>query len=145
MKALSTRSPSGDRQGALSLPKLHFELWVARRRNRARLSRLLQRIYRVARRITEEGGGSGPWVYLVDPDPANARTTRLRILLGLRPDEDLWIELVYYPSRVRMRQIIAQIWKHPVVVADAQALDALLSNRKTGYQATIAYAALKAI
>jgi hypothetical protein len=145
MKALSTRPPSGDRQGVLSLPKLHLELWVARRRNQARLSRLLRRIYRVARRITEEGGGSGPWVYLVDPDPANARTTRLRILLGLRPDEDLWIELVYYPSRVRMRKIIAQIWKHPVVMANAQALDALLSNRKTGYQATIAYAALKAV
>ena len=69
---------------------------------------------------------------------------RLRSILGLSPEEDLWLELVFYPNQVRMREIIHEIWQHPRVVANARVLDALLSSRKPGYQATVAYAALRA-
>lgn len=145
MRALSIRSQSPNRRRVQPLPKLHLDVWVALRRDRARVSRILRKIYAVARRITHDGEGSGPWVNLVEPDPANVRTARLRTILGLRPDEDLWVELAFYPSTVRMRRIIKRIWKHPQVMGNAGALDALVCSRKTGYQATIAYAALRAV
>jgi hypothetical protein len=102
-------------------------------------------MYAVARRITLEGGGSGPWVFLVDPDPKNVKTARLRTIMGLRPEEDLWLELVFYPNRARMRAIIRRIWKVPGFGPHAIALEALISKRKAGYDATLAYAALKQI
>ena len=117
-------------------------MWVALRKDRARLGRTLRKIYGIAGRITDDGGGSGPWLYLVDPDPSNPKTARLRAILGLRPNEDLWMELVFYPNRARMRSIIRRVWKQPGVRVNAGALDDLLSTRKAGYQATIAYAAL---
>src|SRR5215467_657207 len=85
------------------LPVLHLELWVALRKNRVRVSRILRDLYGVARRVTQNEGGSGPWVFIVDPDPANPKTARLRIILGLRSEEDLWMELAFYPNKNRMR------------------------------------------
>ena len=125
------------------MPALHLELWVSLRKDRARVHGLLRKLYGIARRITQDGGGWGPWVFLVDPDPAKPKTARLRAILGLRSDEDLWVELVFYPNRVRMRNIIRRIWQHPQVRANADALDGLVSRRKSGYQATIAYATIK--
>lgn len=128
-----------------SVPKLHFELWVALRKDRARMSRITRSLYRVARRITQDGGASGPWLFLVDQDPPNPKTRRLRKSLGLKPHEDLWMELVFYPNRVRMKTIIKQIWKQPQVNALADTLDSLLSKRRVGYRGTIAYAGLRAV
>ena len=121
---------------------LHFELWVAPGKNRSEIRRLLGKSYRVARRITSEGGGVGPWVFLVSRDPRNPKTPRLRKMLGLRPNEDLWIELVFYPNKSRMRGIIKRIWKDQEFNASAARIDQLLSNRKAGYHATIAYASI---
>lgn len=129
----------------LPLPLMHLELWVTRRKDRPRSSRILRRTYTVARRITQDGGGSGPWVFLVDPDPPNPKTRRLRALLALRPDEDLWVELVFYPNRVRARNIIRRIWKDPQFAVHAAALDRLVSRRRPGYNGTLAYASLKPV
>ena len=115
---------------------------VALRIDRARVSRILRKIYTVARRITRDGGGSGPWTFLVDPDPAHPKTARLRTILGLRPAEDLWVEFVFYPNKARVRNIIRRIWQQPQVKADAAALDAFISKREAGYAATVAYAKL---
>jgi hypothetical protein len=143
--SLSKRSITSRRLRVQPLPTLHLELWVALRKDRARLGRTLRKLYGIAGRITEDGGGSGPWLFLVDPDSSNPKTARLRTILGLRPKEDLWVELAFYPNRVRMRSIIRRVWKQPGVLVNAGALDDLLSTRKAGYKATIAYAALKLV
>jgi hypothetical protein len=124
---------------------MHLELWVTLRKDRTRASRNLRRAYSVARRITQDRGGSGPWVFLVDADPPDPKTARLRTTLALRPGEDLWVELVFYPSKVRGRNIIRQIWKDPQFAVHAAALDGLVSRRKAGYQAMLAYARQKLV
>lgn len=104
---------------------------------------LLRKVYRIARRITHDGGGFGPWVFLADPDPRTTRTVRLRRLLGLKPEEDLWVELAFYPNKTRMRSIIRQIWTHPQIEAVMSPLTPLYSRRKPGYEATLAYLTLQ--
>lgn len=90
-----------------------------------------------------DGGGSGPWVFLVDPDPPNRRTQRLRGILGLRPNEDLWVELAFYPNKGRMKNTIRRIWKQPGFIEAATGLDGFLSKRKPGFDATLAYGVLQ--
>ena len=123
-------------------PTQHLELFVSLRKDRARIRRVLTKLYAVARPVTEEGGGTGPWVYLVDPDPPDTPTQRLRATLDLRPDEDLWIELAFYPDRVAMRKIIQRIWRSPDFARQATELAGLLSVRRVGYDATLALARL---
>ena len=125
-------------------PTQHLELFVSLRKDRARIRRVLRSIYAVARPVTGEGGGAGPWVYLVDPDPPATPTRRLRAALDLRPDEDLWIELAFYPDRAAMRKIIKRIWQSPDFAARATELNGLLSARSAGHDATVALAMLVA-
>ena len=108
------------------------------------MRKLLRNVYRIARKITHGGGGFGPWVFLADPDPKKTSTVRLRRLLGLKPEEDLWVELAFYPDKTRMRSIIRQIWKHPQIETVMRPLGPLLSKRKPGYEATLAYLTLQA-
>ena len=121
---------------------MHLELWVSRRKHRAQHNRLIRKSYAVARRVTQAGGGHGPWLFLIDPDPAKPKTVRLRTSLQLNADEDLWLELVFYPNRASMKKIIRQIWKEPGFTLPASALDKLISRRRAGHQATLAYATL---
>jgi hypothetical protein len=123
-------------------PVQHLELFVSLRKDRARVRRVVRKLYAVARPVTEEGGGAGPWTYLVDPDPPDPPTRRLRATLGLRPDEDLWIELAFYPNRLAMRRIIRRIWRSPDFATQATELNDLLSVREIGYDATLALAKL---
>jgi hypothetical protein len=51
------------------------------------------------------------------------------------------MELVFYPNKAHMKEIIRQIWKQPTVNSLADTLDGLLSKRRVGYKGTIAYAA----
>ena len=124
---------------------MHLELWVSLRRDRRRVSAILTRVYNIARRITEQGGGSGPWTFLVDPDPPNPHSDRLRRILGLRPDEDLWVELTFYPTKSSMRSIIRRIWSDGNFKLEAAALDTVISKRETSHQAMVAIAALRAM
>lgn len=123
-------------------PIQHLELFVSLRKDRARVRRVLRELYAVARPVTQERGGAGPWVYLVDRDPPEARTRRLRATLDLQPDEDLWIELAFYPDRAVMRKIIKSIWQRPEFARPAAELDELVSARRVGYEATLALAML---
>ena len=113
------------------------------RKDRARMRQITRKIYRIARQFTEDEGGSGPRVFLVEQDPPSPKTARLRSILGLRPQEDLWVELAFYPNKVRMKKIIRKIWKLPQFDALAGTLDSIVSKRKVGYQGTLAYAALQ--
>ena len=141
MSTLSSR-PSSQSLDLSTLPMMHLELWVAKRSNRARLARTLGRLYGVARQVTNEGGGWGPWVFLVEPEPTGQESVRLREILGVTPEEDLWVEFVCYASKSRMRSIIRRIWKNPQVVEASNELDGLISTRKPGYRATLAHARL---
>jgi hypothetical protein len=125
-------------------PVQHLEVFVSLRKDRARIRRVLRSVYALARPVTEEGGGAGPWACLVDPDPPDPPTRRLRATLELRPDEDLWVELAYYPDRAAMRKIIKRVWPSPEFAGRAAGLHGLLSVRRTGYDATVALAMLVA-
>src|SRR5262245_15751196 len=114
--------------------ELHFEFWVALSRERLRLRRLLRRVYGIARPITQRGGGSGPWVFLVRPDPVKAKSARLRAVLGLNSQEDLWIEIAFYPSSASMKKIIRKIWEQPKFSTLADGLDKLVSRIKRAYE-----------
>jgi len=63
----------------------------------------------------------------------------------LKPDEDLWPELTFYPTRARMRSVIRRIWKQPAFVEISPALDRLVSQRKPGFGATLAFAGLRCV
>ena len=124
-------------------PTLHLEMWVSPRKNRAKMKRVLRRVYSLARPLTRKGGGNGPWVYLVNPDQVKSRTPRLRTILGVESQEDLWIELAFYPDKVGMRRIIQHIRKQPKFIKIAGGLDGLYSKRKRGYEGTLAYGLLQ--
>ena len=63
----------------------------------------------------------------------------------MKSSEDLWVELVYYPNKARMRRIIRRIWNHPEFMTVAGGLDRLVSKRKIGFDATLAYAVLQKV
>ena len=107
------------------------------------MRQITRKIYRIARQFTEDEGGSGPRVFLVEQDSPNPKTQRLRSILGLRPQEDLWVELTSYPNKVRMKGIVRKIWKQPQFIKHASKIESLLSKRKIAYQGTLAYAALQ--
>ena len=107
------------------------------------MRQIIRKVYRIARRVTETEGGNGPRVFLVEQDPPSSRTPRLRSNFGLRPEEDLWVELTFYPNKDHMKKIIGKIWKQKQFTTHAEELESLLSKRKAGYQGTLAYAALQ--
>lgn len=143
IRNLSERPRSSESNRAPSLPTLHLELWVSLRKDRARTRQIIRRVYRIARQVTEDEGGNGPRVFLVEQDPPSPKTPRLRSLLGLRPQEDLWVEMAFYPNQVRMKKIIRKIWKQQQFIVHANKLEGLLSKRKIGYQGILAYATLQ--
>lgn len=124
---------------------LHFEMWVGLRKNRQQLRRTLKRVYNIARPITQHGGGSGPWLFIVNRDSANPKTIRLRKMLGVNSKEDVWLELAFYPNKAEMKKIIRRIWSQPKFESVASGLDQLISKRKRGYEATLAYASLQSV
>ena len=107
------------------------------------MRQITRKIYRIARQVTEDEGGSGPQVFLVTHDPPKPKTPRLRNILRLGPQEDLWVELTSYPNKISMKRIIRKIWKQQQFITHANKLESLLSKRKIGYQGTLAYAALQ--
>ena len=120
-------------------------MWVAKRKDRAILRKKLRNVYHIARKITHHDGGFGPWVFLADPDTKQTKTVRLRRLLGLKLGEDLWIELTFYPDKLRMRGIIRKIWEHPQIEEVMSPLAHLVSKRRPGYEATLAYLMLQGV
>ena len=121
------------------MPIVHFEIWVSNRKDRRRMRAATSGAYQSARRITQSSGGSGPWIFLVDQDPPDAKSPRLRKILGVQPKEDLWAEIVFYPNRRLMKTIIARIWKDGKFQANAKKLDRLVCRRVPEYQGVVAY------
>ena len=100
-------------------------------------------IYKSARRITQNSGGNGPWLFLTNPDPPDANSSRLRKTLGVRSDEDLWVELTFYPDKALMKRIIAEIWKDQTFLSLAKRLDPIVSKRLPGFQGIVAILTLQ--
>ncbi len=127
------------------LPILHFETWVTARKNSDRALRLIKIMYTIARKTTREGGGTGPWVFIVGLDSRNAKGQRLRKTLDVDPGEGLWAELAFYPDRARIRSVIKRIWNDRRFRALAQMLDPLVSKRKHGRQDILSIASLQPV
>ena len=125
------------------MPFLHLEVWVSLRKDRARMRQVLRKVYGIARRVTEDEGGNGPRVFLVNQDPPRPKTPRLIRLFGLKTQEDLWVELTFYPNKVRMKKTIRKIWANPRFSVHTAKLDKLVSRRKIGFSGTLAYAILQ--
>ena len=60
----------------------------------------------------------------------------LRHVLGVRPDEDLWLELAFYRGPSAMRGTLRRLWRTPQVVEAAGRIEAL--NRKRSRSWTLA-------
>src|SRR5215469_14700216 len=91
-------------------------MWVAPSKSRAKVRKTIKSVYGIARPITQRGRGSEPWTFLVDADPPNAKTMRLRKSLGVSAKEDVWIELALYPNEVAMKKTsdrygVIQVWR----------------------------------
>lgn len=84
-------------------------------------------------------------MFLVDADPAHPKTLRMRKMLGVNSGEDVWLEMTFYPSKIEMKKIIGQVWKHPRIADPMSQLDPIISKRKRGYEATLAYATLQSV
>jgi len=109
---------------------LHLEFFATPTAKRGRVLRQMSAVYGIAGRVTKDGGGSGPWAYLLEPKRSRRASASVRTMFNVRPDEDLWAELAFYPSRSNLRRTIGRIWKRPDfrrVVTRAESLNA---NRK---------------
>ena len=99
---------------------IHVELFVTARLDRGRVRRSCRDLYARVRPTTARAGGDGPWLYLLKtPTRRLTWPEHLRRALGVRPDEDLWLELAFYPSIRRGRSIIRSLRKDPEVRATA--------------------------
>ena len=70
-------------------------------------------MYRLARAPTQKFGGDGPWVYRITSKAKSAsipEDARLRRVLGVKPSEDLWIEVAFYLGSRQMRGTLHTIW-----------------------------------
>jgi hypothetical protein len=112
---------------------LHLELFITRRKNRARLHGRLRQVYRRARQVTRAGGGDGPWLFRIDSERRGKGVSRLRTVMGVKGDEDLWVELVICPSARADRSILRQLWNDQGFAATVNDAERLNSKRKGGW------------
>jgi len=54
-------------------------------------------------------------------------------LQSVRPNEDLWIEVAFYPSWQRRRSILKKIWGNAKFTASVGASDSFVSRRPRTY------------
>ena len=92
---------------------IHLELFVTPRSRRPEVRRRLGAVYRLARPTTEKFGGDGPWVFRIN-SKMNSKSipvdARLKRILGVKPSEDLWVEVAFYVGPREMRETIHKIW-----------------------------------
>jgi len=87
----------------------------------------MRAVYDIARTTTHERGGSGPWSYLLEPKRGRKSSPSIRTLFNVRPNEDLWAEVAFYPNRSNLRGTINRIWDRPdfrAVVVEVESLNA---------------------
>jgi len=89
--------------------------------------RRMKAVYRIAGAVTRKGGGGGPWAYLVLPKGRRRSSPGIRALFNVRPGEDLWVELAFYPSLSNLRGTLRKIWGRADfqrIVSGAESLNA---------------------
>ncbi len=68
-------------------------------------------LYASARALTEGRGGHGPWLYLVERSSRRRRRpATVDSAVHARPNEDVWIEVTFYPDPARRRSILRALW-----------------------------------
>lgn len=127
------------------LPILTVKLFVSPRKNREALRKSAEAVYHHGRRITQDGGGNGPWIFLAYEDAPTVKSLRMRGILDVNLDEDLWVELAFYPDRPKMMKIVRQLRHDKEFKARARKLDQLVSRRIHGYQGAVALALIQNI
>ena len=101
-------SPRAHRSPGASV---HVEIFVTARSDRRRVVAACRDLYGAVRGMTERGGGRGPWLYLVEDRPRrNRRPISLGSAVQARSDEDVWLEVTFYPTSSRQRSILRQLW-----------------------------------
>jgi len=106
---------------------LHLEFFATPTAKRRLVLRRLRAVYGIAGAATKVEGGSGPWAYLLEPKRRRPVSPSVRTLFNVRPGEDLWVELAFYPNRSNLRRTIGKIWKRSDfqnVVVQAESLNA---------------------
>ena len=122
-------SPRSRRHAAV-----HVELFVTARRDRGHVRRRCHDLYAQARPTTARAGGDGPWLYLLKkPTRPLVWPEHLRKAMGVRSDEDLWLELAFYPSVRRGRAIIRSLRKDPEVSDKALAAERYNIRRRRSW------------
>lgn len=88
-------------------------MFVTPRSRRSEVRRRLRTVYRLARPTTGKHGGEGPWVYRINSKESSAGVpadARLRRILGVKPSEDLWVEVAFYIGPREMKETLHRIW-----------------------------------
>lgn len=112
-------------------PSIHAELFVTPRSKRAQVRRGTRDLYSVVRPWTEGKGGAGPLLFLLEARPRSRDwPENLRDSLGVRPDEDIWLELAFYPSDSARRRLIRTLWGTARVPQLARRVERLTRRRK---------------
>ena len=132
-------------RGNTPLPVLTVRLFVSLRKNREAFRKAAEAVYRRGRRTTQDGGGRGPWIFLAYEDAPTIKPLRMKRTLDVGLDEDLWVELAFYPNRPSMMKIVRQLPHDKEFTAGARALNRLMSRRIQGYQGAMALALLQKI
>jgi hypothetical protein len=117
------------KQGPASGEIVHVELYVVPRKHRAAFRASLRSPIRFARSITRAGGGTGPDYYLLDPRRARRGTPQLGAFLFVRPTEDLWVEIAFYPNWQKRRLILRRIWADPRFTVAAHDIERFVARR----------------
>src|SRR5712691_3200222 len=105
---------------------VHIELYVVPRKHRVAFRRSLREPIGIAQTITRAGGGSGPHFYRVDVERSSRTAPSIGSLLKARPNEDLWIEIAFYPSWQRRRSTLKKIWGNAKFTASVGASDSFV-------------------
>jgi hypothetical protein len=78
-------------------------------------------------------------------DAPTLKSLRMKRTLDVSLDEDLWLEMAFYPNRPSMMKIIRQLRHDKEFKAGARELNRLVSRRIHGYQGAMALALLQKI
>lgn len=112
-------------------PSVHVELFVTERSRRNRVRGGCIRLYSVVRPLTRSDGGFGPHLFLLEAKPRpRRRPENLREAIGARPNEDVWLELTFYPSPERGKQTLRKLRQLPRVAQLAEKVEGLNLRRK---------------
>ncbi len=76
----------------------------------------------------------GPWLFLLEPRPRRRTSPQnLRTALGVKSDEDLWLELAFYRNPSARRRTLRSIWEDPRVARTAGRVEALNRTRNRSW------------